>query len=82
MNFPKYKQLNPNHNIYIYYGICNTLSISDHQLQKNATVLPRGRYFRRKAQTGPKNLMGPGKSVAEFLPDSSKQKGRKGAELF
>jgi hypothetical protein len=28
-----------------------------------------------------KNLMGPGKSGAEFLPDLSK-KGRKGAELF
>jgi hypothetical protein len=45
-------------------------------------VLPRGRNFGRKAQKGPKkNLVGPGKSGAELLPDLSK-KGRKGAELF
>jgi hypothetical protein len=44
-------------------------------------MLPRGRYFSRKAQRGRKNCVGPGKSGAELLEDLSK-KGLNGAELF
>jgi hypothetical protein len=38
-------------------------------------VLPWSRNFGRKAQKGPKkNLVGPGKSGAELLPDLSKKR--------